>query len=109
MRKLSSPSHSSSWLAPAPRSGERSRKGHDVQDRNEPNIQKARPAVPISIGVAVLALLGVGGLMVVRAESKTNQVAMGSSAKPVTVARAKGTTFRASRKYVGTLQPWVEA
>jgi membrane fusion protein, multidrug efflux system len=84
-------------------------RGQNVIEPREPKRTTARPAVPISIGVSVLALLGVGGVMVVRAESKTNQVALGSSAKPVTVARAKGTTFRASRKYVGTLQPWVEA
>jgi membrane fusion protein, multidrug efflux system len=78
-------------------------------ERREPMRPGARRVVPIAVGVAVIALLGVGGLMVVRAESKTNQVALASSAKPVSVTRARGTTFRASRRYVGTLQPWVEA
>jgi membrane fusion protein (multidrug efflux system) len=75
----------------------------------DPQKPTSRPVVPITIGLAVVALLGIGGFMVVRAESKTNQVALGSTAKRVTVAISKGATFRASRKYIGTLQPWVEA
>jgi membrane fusion protein, multidrug efflux system len=96
-----------------------------VQERNEssvpdaigqpvepPHAERKRPArrvVPIFIGVCVVALLSAGGLMVLRAESRTNQVALGSSPRPVTVIAAKATTFRASRKYIGTLEPWVEA
>jgi RND family efflux transporter MFP subunit len=58
--------------------------------------------------VAVLSM-GAGGAMVYRAEAKTNDVAMASSPKKVTFVRAKGTTFRASRSYVGTVHPWVDA
>lgn len=82
---------------------------HDVEPADASPPARARPLVPIVIGVSVVALLGLGGFMVVRAESRTNHVALGSSAKLVTVVRAKGTTFRGSRKYVGTLQPWIEA
>jgi len=47
--------------------------------------------------------------MVLRAESRTNKVALSRSARPVTVVPALATTYRASRTYVGTIQPWIEA
>jgi RND family efflux transporter MFP subunit len=59
--------------------------------------------------IAVFTVLVIGAAMVHHAESKTNKVALADSKKPVTVIAAKGTTFRPSRSYVGTLRPWVEA
>jgi RND family efflux transporter MFP subunit len=47
--------------------------------------------------------------MVVHAESKTNRIALDAAPKPVTVIEAGETTFRPSRVYVGTLEPWMEA
>jgi RND family efflux transporter MFP subunit len=44
-----------------------------------------------------------------RAESRTNKVALSAEPKPVTVVAAKEAKFRASRTYVGTLEPWVAA
>jgi membrane fusion protein, multidrug efflux system len=61
------------------------------------------------IGAAVIALILVGTLLAWRAESKTNRVALDDAPKPVTVVLAKATTYRPSRRYVGTLRPWVEA
>ena len=54
-------------------------------------------------------VLAVGGLLIGRAESKVNKVALTASAKPVTVTTAKAATYRATRMYVGTLEPWVAA
>ncbi len=68
-----------------------------------------RPLVPILIGAGAAALLLVGGTMMLHAEGQTNKVALASTAKPVTVVLAKASTYRASRTYVGTSQPWVEA
>jgi RND family efflux transporter MFP subunit len=65
--------------------------------------------VPIVIGVAVLCVIVLGGFMMWRADARTNKVALGATAKPVTVVPAQASTFRPSRMYVGTLQPWVEA
>jgi RND family efflux transporter MFP subunit len=65
--------------------------------------------VPITLGVVVVALLLLGGAMMWRADSKTNKVALAMSAKPVTAITAKSTSFRPSRTYVGTLEPWVQA
>jgi membrane fusion protein (multidrug efflux system) len=64
---------------------------------------------PLFIALAVVVVFVGGGAMVLRAESKTNEIALGSRPKLVTVVKARGTTFRGSRAYIGTLQPWVEA
>ena len=73
------------------------------------NEREQRHLVPIVIGAAVLLLLLLGGLMIFRSESHVNKVALVSSAKPVTVVEANASTFRSSRTYVGTIEPWVEA
>jgi membrane fusion protein, multidrug efflux system len=65
--------------------------------------------VPLVIGLGVLGLVLLGGAMMWYADSKTNKVALSSSAKPVTFITAKSSPYRPSRMYVGTLQPWVEA
>jgi membrane fusion protein, multidrug efflux system len=65
--------------------------------------------IPLVIAAGVATLLLLGAAMIWRAEDKTNKVALASTAKPVTVALAKAASFRPSRVYVGTLEPWVEA
>lgn len=70
---------------------------------------RQRSLVPVIVGVSAIALIALGATMVVHAEGKVNKVALDQSAKPVTVVEAQGTTFRPSRTYVGTLEPWVEA
>jgi RND family efflux transporter MFP subunit len=67
------------------------------------------PLVPVLIGGSVLAVLAVGAFFITRAESETNKIALAATARPVTVVEAKASTFRASRTYVGTIEPWVEA
>ncbi len=71
--------------------------------------ETVRSKLPLGIGAGVLAILLIGGLMIRRAESRTNKVALSSGPKPVTAVRAKATTYRPTRTYVGTLQPWVQA
>jgi RND family efflux transporter MFP subunit len=66
-------------------------------------------AIAMSIVVAAVLSMGAGGAMMYRAEAKTNDVALASSPKKVTFVRAKDATYHASRTYVGTLHPWVEA
>ncbi len=68
-----------------------------------------RSLVPVAIGLGALGIIVLGATMVVRAEAKVNQVALDQSAKPVTVIEARGSAFRGSREYVGTIEPWVEA
>jgi RND family efflux transporter MFP subunit len=70
---------------------------------------RGRRRIPIGIaaGTAVVALLGV--LLVARAGSRVNQVALAAAPKGVTVVEARASTYRPSRRYVGTIEPWVEA
>jgi RND family efflux transporter MFP subunit len=68
-----------------------------------------RSKLPLVIGAGVAAVLVLGCFMIWRADSRTNKVALASRPKPVTVVAAKAATYRPSRVYVGSLQPWVQA
>ena len=65
--------------------------------------------VPFTIACGVLAIIALGVTMAWRAEAQVNHIALESSPKPVTVVEAQSATFRGSRSYVGTIEPWVEA
>ncbi len=82
---------------------------HNPPHHRAPPMPRRRPWIPVGIAAGVAILLGSGGWMVMRAEAKTNKVALSSSAKPVAVIAVKGTPFRDQREYVGTIEPWVEA
>lgn len=68
-----------------------------------------RSRLPYAIGGGVAAILFLGGIMVWRADARTNKVALSSRPKPVTTVSAKAAMYRPSRVYVGSLQPWVQA
>ncbi|HEX8791829.1 MAG TPA: efflux RND transporter periplasmic adaptor subunit, partial [Polyangiaceae bacterium] len=61
------------------------------------------------IVLGAVCALGAGGALVLRAEAKTNRVALSAKPRPVSYVEAKPAQYRASRSYVGTLHPWVEA
>ena len=83
---------------------------NETTARTEPAAPpERRRIVPFIIGGAVLAVLALGAFMMVRADAKTNKVALSSAPKPVTVVAAKASTFRPSRVFIGTLEPWVQA
>ncbi|MFO0759777.1 MAG: efflux RND transporter periplasmic adaptor subunit [Byssovorax sp.] len=65
--------------------------------------------VPLVLGGVTAALLLAGGLLFHHAASATNQVALAARPKGVTVAAAEQATFRASRRYVATIEPWLRA
>jgi membrane fusion protein (multidrug efflux system) len=65
--------------------------------------------IPAALLCGVVVILGSGLALVLRAESRVNQVTLASEPRPVTVIGASETTFRDTRKYVGTLKPWIEA
>jgi RND family efflux transporter MFP subunit len=67
------------------------------------------PVVPIVIGLGVVGTLALGALLVHRAESRVNDVALASAPKPVTAVAAQDAKYRESRVYIGTLRPWIEA
>jgi RND family efflux transporter MFP subunit len=79
----------------------------------EPSAGKDRPrgrrGLGVAIAVGAIALLVAGGALVLRAEARTNKVPLTAQSKPVTFVRAKQAQYRATRSYVGTLYPWVEA
>jgi len=58
-------------------------------------------------GTAVVVMLGL--LLVSRASSHVNRVALEGRPKGVTAVAGRASTYRASRRYVGTIQPWIEA
>jgi membrane fusion protein (multidrug efflux system) len=65
--------------------------------------------IPIIIAVGVAAVLLFGFLMVARAGSHVNKVALASLPVGVTAVEAKATHYNSTRHYVGTIRPWVEA
>lgn len=64
------------------------------------------PSVIVSL---VLVTLLCGALLIRRAESAVNKVALSDEPKGVTVVAAQAVRYRATRRYMGTLEPWQEA
>ena len=58
---------------------------------------------------AVGGLLAVGGFLYVRNTSHTNHVALAQSAKRVSAISAVASPYQPTRRYVGTIEPWIEA
>ena len=65
--------------------------------------------IPLVIAGATLALALLGGFMVWYAGHKVNRTPMSAAPRLVSVVETKASSFRDSRTYVGTIQPWVEA
>jgi len=63
---------------------------------------RLRVVVLVGVGVVLVAMLG----MYLHAASRTNHVALSASAKPVSVEKAKASTFRPVRTYIGTTAAW---
>ena len=97
---MNSDNPSSSPAAPEPRL---------VDSSHTPPPTPGRSRVPLAIVGGASALLLFGGLLYARANGHTNKVALSSAPKPVTAVAAKSAQFRPSRRYVGTLAPWVQA
>jgi RND family efflux transporter MFP subunit len=58
---------------------------------------------------ALGGLLGVGGVLYMRAAGSSNQVALASQPRPVTAVLGKAQPFQPTRRYVGTIEPWLSA
>jgi RND family efflux transporter MFP subunit len=89
-----------------------------VKEAMLPETQQAQPStpihrhprrVPVVIAAGVAAVLGLGLLMVARAGSRINKVALVAMPMGVTAVEARAINYSPQRKYVGTLMPWVEA
>ncbi|MFI5300713.1 MAG: efflux RND transporter periplasmic adaptor subunit [Polyangiales bacterium] len=65
--------------------------------------------IPVAITLGVAGILGGGWAMYRRAASKTNDVALASEPKPVSVVEARAGSYRGSRRYVATTEAWLQA
>lgn len=68
-----------------------------------------RFAVPAGISAVVVAVLGGGAFLLHRAERGVNKAALADEPKGVTASPARATKFRERRRYVGTLEAWLQA
>ncbi len=55
------------------------------------------------------AVLLMGALLFVRARGATNDVALASLPKPVTIVEGRTAQYREQRRYVGSVEPWLSA
>jgi membrane fusion protein (multidrug efflux system) len=76
---------------------------------NETTTEPRRRRVPLIIGGVTFAVVALGALLVSRASGGVNRVALADAPKGVTVIAARAARYRAVRRYVGTVQPWLEA
>ncbi len=65
------------------------------------------PFVLMCIGIAVVVALG--AWLYKRATGQVNDVALTAAPKGVTVVAAAKATYQPSRRYVGTVEPWIQA
>lgn len=68
-----------------------------------------RVRVPLTIAGSVLGIIGLLIALMIRARSQTNQIALSQQKKGVTAVEAQASKYRPSRRYVGTVAPWLEA
>ena len=78
-----------------------------MSTETDPRNRGLRVRLVVAGGTALV--VGLGGLLMSRAESHVNKVALESRPKGVTVVVARAASYRPSRRYVGTLLPWSEA
>jgi RND family efflux transporter MFP subunit len=63
----------------------------------------------VIIGGGTAFVIALGVFLIARADSHVNKIALDSQPKAVTVVTARAAAYRASRRYVGTILPWIEA
>jgi RND family efflux transporter MFP subunit len=69
---------------------------------------RTRRTIAIVAGGTVV-LAAVAMALSLRAAHRVNRVALAAAPTPVTVAPARGSTYRESRSYVGAVEPWIQA
>ena len=74
-----------------------------------PGARRPRWLVPAVITSLVVVVSGAGAALYARTRADVNTVALASEPKGVTAVRALASKYQATRTYVGTLEPWVEA
>ena len=66
-------------------------------------------AVPLALSAATTLALTLGGALFWRSTAQANRTALADEPKPVTVQASQAAEYRASRRYIGTVEPWLEA
>lgn len=85
---------------------------HERETMSDPMSARPWPRAAGRVRVTTIIFAGVVAILVsivglyLRASERTNHVALSSAPKPVSVVNAQAASFRPSRSYVGTLQPW---
>lgn len=76
----------------------------------EPSTTAApRTRVTVNIAIGVVAVLVVGGFLYHRTTAGTNHTTLAQVPKGVTTVKAVSAPFQERRRYVGTVEPWLQA
>jgi RND family efflux transporter MFP subunit len=65
--------------------------------------------VPVLLIGLCVVILAAGGFLVLRMKSRSQQTAAADQPKAVTVVTARPATYHPTRRYVGRIEPWLEA
>lgn len=65
--------------------------------------------IPVALSALTTLALTLGGALFWRSTAQANRTALADSPKPVTVQASEASEYRASRRYIGTVEPWLEA
>jgi RND family efflux transporter MFP subunit len=68
-----------------------------------------RRTILVEIVGAALVVILVGAGLLYCGESRVNHASLADQPQPVSVVAAKRASYRDSRSYIGTIQPWIEA
>lgn len=72
-------------------------------------VSRPHRAVPAVLFLVVLSVLGIGFGLYRRAQANTSAPPLAAQPKPVTAIEAQAAQYRAHRRYVATLEPWMRA
>ena len=81
----------------------------EVPAKNDTSGRRTTRSVPLIIAGAVIGTGLLTGALFLRAQSQINQTSLSETPKGVTVIAAQAAHYRPSRRYVGTVAPWLEA
>lgn len=71
--------------------------------------EHSRHQLRLIVIAGTVLVVASGVFLASRADSHVNRTALSDSPKGVTVVEARASRYRPSRRYVGTVQPWIEA
>ncbi len=72
------------------------------------DVSRRRRVIAV-LATGTLVVAGAGVLLALRSAHAVNRSTLASAPRPVTFVEANVSTFRGSRTYVGSIEPWVEA